>query len=113
MPFFTLGISHHTAPVAVRERMSFTPDQVPASLRAVTALPGVREAIILSTCNRTEIYAELDEGSGAALAGWLARERSADDPGVQERFYTHAGDAAMQHLFRVACGLDSQILGEP
>lgn len=113
MPFFTLGISHHTAPVAVRERMSFTPDQVPASLRALTALPGVREVLILSTCNRTEIYAELDEGSGDALADWLAAERSAGDPGVRERFYTHSGDAAMQHLFRVACGLDSQILGEP
>jgi len=113
MPFFTLGISHLTAPVTVRERMSFAPDQIPASLRAITALPGVREAIILSTCNRTEIYADLEGGDGDALAGWLAAERSADDPGVQERFYRHSGDAALQHLFRVACGLDSQILGEP
>lgn len=113
MPFFTLGISHHTAPVAVRERMSFSPEQLPESLRAVAALAGVSEAIILSTCNRTEIYAELDEGSGAALAAWLTKERSADDPGVQNRFYSHQGEAAMQHLFRVACGLDSQILGEP
>jgi glutamyl-tRNA reductase len=113
MPFFTLGISHHTAPVAVRERMSFTPEQIPASLRALTALPGVSEAVILSTCNRTEIYAELDGEGGAALATWLTAERSSDDPGVQGRFYTHAGDAALQHLFRVACGLDSQILGEP
>src|SRR5690348_1629564 len=113
MPFFTLGISHHTAPVAVRERMSFTPEQIPASLRAVTALPGVSEAVILSTCNRTEIYAELSAEGGTALAAWLTSERSADDPGVQSRFYTHEGDAALQHLFRVACGLDSQILGEP
>ncbi|HEY3644981.1 MAG TPA: glutamyl-tRNA reductase, partial [Gammaproteobacteria bacterium] len=75
MPFFTLGISHHTAPVAVRELMSFTPEQIPASLRAITALPGVNEAVILSTCNRTEIYAELDGNAGAALAAWLATER--------------------------------------
>jgi glutamyl-tRNA reductase len=113
MPFFTLGISHHTAPVAVRERMSFTPEQIPASLRAVTALPGVSEAVILSTCNRTEIYAELTAEGGATLAAWLATERSGGDPEVQNRFYTHEGDAALQHLFRVACGLDSQILGEP
>jgi len=113
MPFFTLGISHLTAPVAVRERMSFTPEQIPASLRAILGLPGVREAIILSTCNRTEIYAELEGEDGAALAHWLAAERSADDPDVHTRFYRHQGDAAMQHLFRVACGLDSQILGEP
>ncbi|HEY3858756.1 MAG TPA: glutamyl-tRNA reductase [Gammaproteobacteria bacterium] len=113
MPFFTLGISHLTAPVAVRERMSFSPEQIPASLRIVTGLPGVSEALILSTCNRTEIYVEADAVGGAALAQWLAAERSADDPGVTERFYTHQGDAALQHLFRVACGLDSQILGEP
>jgi glutamyl-tRNA reductase len=113
MPFFTLGISHLTAPVAVRERMSFAPEQIPSSLRTITGLPGVREALILSTCNRTEVYAELEGESGAALATWLAAERSADDPGVKERFYTYEGDAALQHLFRVACGLDSQILGEP
>jgi glutamyl-tRNA reductase len=113
MPFFTLGISHLTAPVAVRERMSFTPDQIPISLRSVAGLPGVHEALILSTCNRTEIYAELQGDGGAALAAWLAAERSSDDPGVKERFYIHEGDAALQHLFRVACGLDSQILGEP
>jgi len=113
MPFFTLGISHLTAPVAVRERMSFTPEQIPTSLRAILGLPGVREAIILSTCNRTEIYADLDGEDGDALARWLAAERSADDPEVQTRFYRHQGDAAMRHLFRVACGLDSQILGEP
>ncbi|HEY1990894.1 MAG TPA: glutamyl-tRNA reductase [Gammaproteobacteria bacterium] len=113
MPFFTLGISHLTAPVAVRERMSFSPEQIPASLSAIRALPGVREAVILSTCNRTEIYADLDGDAGEALAQWLAVERSADDPEVQARFYRHAGDAALQHLFRVACGLDSQILGEP
>ncbi len=111
MSLFTLGISHLTAPVAIRERMSFTPEQIPASLRALMALPGVSEAVILSTCNRTEIYAELADG--AALAEWLVQERSAEDPELRARFYSHAGDAAVRHLLRVACGLDSQILGEP
>lgn len=113
MPLFALGISHHTAPVAIRERLCFAPGQIPSSLHAVKALPGVSEAVILSTCNRTEIYAELEEGSGPALAEWLARERSPEDPGVQGRFYTHAGDGAVRHLLRVASGLDSQIIGEP
>ena len=113
MPLLILGISHATAPVEIRERLSFGPDQIPASLRALTALPGVSEAALLSTCNRTEIYAHVEEGRDAALAEWLAAERTPEDPGVQGRFYTHAGDAAVQHLFRVACGLDSQILGEP
>jgi glutamyl-tRNA reductase len=111
MPLFTLGISHATAPVHIRERLSFTPEQAAAGLRALTALPGVTEAAILSTCNRTEIYADLEDG--AALTEWLARERSMDDPDVRTRFYEHSGDAAARHLFRVACGLDSQILGEP
>ena len=113
MPLFTLGISHATAPVHIRERLSFTPDQAAAALGALTALPGVAEAAILSTCNRTEIYADLADGAGPALGEWLARERSADDPDVRVRFYSHSGDAAARHLFRVACGLDSQILGEP
>src|SRR5215469_5468816 len=82
MPLFTLGISHHTAPVAIRERLSFTPEQLPASLRAVMTLPGVHEAVILSTCNRTEIYAELTDSAGTALADWLAGERVPEDPEV-------------------------------
>ena len=113
MSFFVLGISHATAPVAIRERLSFGPEQVPGALQAVTDLPGVEEAAILSTCNRTEIYAYLENGSGTHLADWLTRVRSPDDPGVRGRFYTYDGESAARHLFRVACGLDSMILGEP
>ena len=113
MPLFTLGISHATAPLDIRERLSFGPEQIPASLRALIALPGVNEAAILSTCNRTEIYAAVDEGMHARLADWLAQTRSPEDPDVRSRFYSHADAAAVRHLFRVACGLDSQILGEP
>lgn len=114
MPLYTLGINHRTAPVAIRERLSFDPEQVPAALASLRHLPGVSEAAIVSTCNRTEIYAYLDgEGAEAALADWLVAARSAEDPGVSERFYHHAGEAAARHLFRVASGLDSLILGEP
>ncbi len=113
MSLFTLGISHATAPVAIRERLSFAAEQIPEALRALTGLEGVQEAVILSTCNRTEIYAHLANGSEAQLADWLTRLRSADDPDVRARFYSHAGEAAARHLFRVACGLDSMILGEP
>ncbi|MGB9429837.1 MAG: glutamyl-tRNA reductase [Gammaproteobacteria bacterium] len=113
MPFCTLGISHLTAPVAIRERLSFAAEQIPEALHAVTGLGGVEEAAILSTCNRTEIYAHLENGAGTALVDWLSRVRSPDDPGVRTRFYLHDGDASARHLFRVACGLDSMILGEP
>jgi glutamyl-tRNA reductase len=113
MPFSTLGISHATAPVALRERLSFGAEQIPEALHAVVRLAGIQEAAILSTCNRTEIYAHLQDGASAPLAEWLTQVRSPDDPGVRERFYTHTGEAAARHLFRVACGLDSMILGEP
>lgn len=113
MPFFAIGISHTTAPVAIRERLSFGAEQIPDALRAAVGLPGVDEAVILSTCNRTEIYTHLQNGSEAPLADWLMHLRSPDDPGVRDRFYSHNADAAARHLFRVACGLDSMILGEP
>ena len=113
MPLFTLGISHATAPVAIRERLNFGPEHIPEALKAVTALPGVAEAAILSTCNRTEIYAQVENAADTALADWLARTRDPEDPGVRQRFYSHSAAAAVRHLFRVACGLDSMILGEP
>jgi glutamyl-tRNA reductase len=113
MSLFTLGISHATAPVAIRERMSFSAEQIPEALLAVTALEGVLEAAILSTCNRTEIYAHLENGSETRLVEWLTRLRSADDPDIRTRFYSHSGEDSARHLFRVACGLDSMILGEP
>ncbi|MGA9856156.1 MAG: glutamyl-tRNA reductase [Gammaproteobacteria bacterium] len=113
MSFFVLGISHATAPVAIRERLSFALEQIPEALRTVTGLEGIHEAAILSTCNRTEIYAYLENGSETQLSDWLTRLRSANDPDVRARFYSYTGDAAARHLFRVACGLDSMILGEP
>ncbi|MGH8281473.1 MAG: glutamyl-tRNA reductase [Gammaproteobacteria bacterium] len=113
MSFFILGISHATAPVAIRERLSFGLEQIPEALQALTRLSDVEEAAILSTCNRTEIYTHLGNGAQVQLADWLTRARSPEDPGVRERFYFHSNEAAARHLFRVACGLDSMILGEP
>ncbi|HEX5339427.1 MAG TPA: glutamyl-tRNA reductase [Gammaproteobacteria bacterium] len=114
MPLFSLGISHATAPVAIRERLSFGPEQIPQALQGITALPGIEEVALLSTCNRTEIYAYLDDAAaGERLADWLARERSPDDPEVRQRLYSHSDADAVRHLLRVACGLDSMILGEP
>ncbi|MGH8279962.1 MAG: glutamyl-tRNA reductase [Gammaproteobacteria bacterium] len=113
MPFLTVGISHATAPVAIRERLSFGAGQIPAALRAMTALSGVEEAALLSTCNRTEVYAHVAQGSGKDIADWLASVRGAEDPSVRERLYIYSGEDSARHLFRVACGLDSMILGEP
>lgn len=113
MPFFVLGINHQTAPVDIREKMAFNREQLPAALAALARLPEVDEAVVLSTCNRTEIYCASQGASPTAVLDWLARARAKDDPGVRERFYAHEERDVVRHLLRVACGLDSLVLGEP
>jgi glutamyl-tRNA reductase len=113
MALLTLGINHQTAPVEIRERLTFAPDQAPEALRELARLPGVSEAVLLSTCNRTELYCAVDGAHERAVADWLLTHRSADDPEVRGRLYRHDDDAAVRHLLRVACGLDSLVLGEP
>lgn len=114
---FVLGINHQTAPVGLRERVAFSADAVPAALASLRALPPVREAALLSTCNRTEIYALADD-DGQALADWLATHPGdvaamADGQGLHAYLYRHRDADAVRHLFRVATGLDSLVLGEP
>lgn len=113
MPFFSLGINHDTAPVEIREKLAFNREQLPAALKELAELPDVQEAVLLSTCNRTEIYCALDSATPKGVLDWLAGERAADDPSVRERFYAHEDNNVVQHLLRVACGLDSLVLGEP
>lgn len=111
-----LGINHQTAPVALRERVAFSDDALPATLAALRALPGVEEVALLSTCNRTEVYA-LTGGDGDALVDWLAAHPQ-DGSGraslaLRDYLYRHRDGEAVRHLFRVATGLDSLVLGEP
>lgn len=114
-----LGINHQTAPVSLRERVAFSEEALPATLSALRALPGVEEVALLSTCNRTEVYA-LTGGDGDALVEWLAAHPQ--DGGasggraplaLHDYLYRHRDDEAVRHLFRVATGLDSLVLGEP
>ncbi len=107
-----LGINHETAPVAVRERVAFAEEALPQALHALKALPQVHEVALLSTCNRTELYAAVDEGGEAVLADWLATHPG-DAAGLHAYLYRHADGEAARHLFRVASGLDSLVLGEP
>jgi glutamyl-tRNA reductase len=114
MTLYALGINHQTAPVALRERVAFAEGAVPAALAELQALPGVREVALLSTCNRTELYASADGDD--VLADWLASHPGGGEAAsgaLHAYLYRHAGDAAARHLFRVACGLDSMVLGEP
>jgi glutamyl-tRNA reductase len=113
MALITLGLSHHSAPVEARERLAFTEADLPAALARLRALPGVEEAAILSTCNRTEILAITAADDEGRLMEWWRRELNAPQDYLQQFIYTHRDQAAVLHSLRVASGLDSMIVGEP
>ena len=107
MTLWLLGLNHQTAPVDLRERVAFAGDSAGRALASLRALPDVSEAALLSTCNRTEIYAVARDGD--ALAGWMDGHAQ----GLAPYLYRHHDADAVRHLFRVATGLDSMVLGEP
>jgi glutamyl-tRNA reductase len=110
MGLFALGLNHQTAPLAVRERVVFHVERLSEALLELKR--GLaREAAILSTCNRTELYAAGDEPD--ALARWLAQYHHLQPEGLQPYLYTLPSEQAVRHAFRVASGLDSMVLGEP
>jgi len=112
MPFFILGINHNTAPVDIRERIVFDESVLPDALQASGSLPGVNENVIVSTCNRTEIVCDLEQDAEVSLVDWLHSYHGMDDR-LTDCLFQAREEAAARHLFRVACGLDSVILGEP
>jgi glutamyl-tRNA reductase len=113
MAILTLGLNHNSAPISVRERLAFPADGLPSALRALVGLPDVEEAAILSTCNRTEMYCGVRQGALDSLIDWIAQERHLSRDEFHPYLYAHAGADTIRHMFRVACGLDSMILGEP
>lgn len=115
MKIIVLGLSHKTAPVAVREQLSFPGERIPHDLSRVTALESVREAMILSTCNRVEIYlaSRAPEHALAQLTEWLADHANMDPAQLEPHLYRHVEESAIRHGFRVAASLDSMIVGEP
>jgi glutamyl-tRNA reductase len=114
MTILTLGLNHKTAPVDIRERLSFGPDVIVGALRTLTEQTPVEEAVILSTCNRTEVYCAVDAcDADAELRGWLGRFHGIEAQLFAHHLYTHHDRNAVCHLLRVASGLDSMVLGEP
>ena len=113
MAFIALGINHKTASVAVRERVAFSPEQLVDALRQLCRVVGSREAAILSTCNRSELYLEMEDVQPEAVLNWLAQYHDVPVADLQACAYVHKDDQAIQHMMRVACGLDSLVLGEP
>lgn len=114
MTLAILGLSHRTAALALRERVAFTRDALAPALRELAALPDIDGALILSTCNRTELYLEhAAAGAPAAARGWLRRWHRLEPAALGDACYLHAGDDAVRHAIAVAAGLDSMVPGEP
>src|SRR6202047_5074021 len=105
-----LGINHKTAPVALREKVAFSEDRLVAALRTLRQENGVAEVVILSTCNRTEVYWS-GPASGAELSQWLERHHG-NNLDLAASLYIHQDSRAVEHAFSVASGLDSMVLGE-
>lgn len=110
----TFGVNHHSAPVDVRERVSMAGDLVLPALHGLRSIFGnsVKEATILSTCNRTEIYCAADRSVAEDIPAWLAEFNSLRDDELRPYIYQLDQEQAVRHAFRVASGLDSMILGE-
>lgn len=113
MDLVILGLNHKTVPVAIREHFTMTPDAIHDALQHLDDYGGLREAVILSTCNRSEVYAVVDDvrDNEQALRDFFldAAGRPAYEPSY---FYSYTGKACIHHLFNVAASLDSLVLGE-
>ncbi len=113
MSLIALGLNHLTAPVSLREQVAFDADGTIAALHELNQEPGVDEAMILSTCNRTELYASVRAGAEGAPQAWLRRHHRLAAGKLDPFVYRYDEDDAVRHVFRVATGLDSMVLGEP
>jgi glutamyl-tRNA reductase len=111
MAFHVLGISHRSAPLEVREKLAFAPERQPEALAELAGQAGISEAVLVSTCNRTEVYCQAEDASAARA--WLCAAAERVGLQVDRYVYCHSGESAVRHAFRVASGLDSMVLGEP
>ncbi|MEN9596625.1 MAG: hypothetical protein RL236_1059 [Pseudomonadota bacterium] len=113
MTFITIGINYTTAPVAIRERLAFPLEVLPLALQDLVSIKEINEAAILSTCNRTEFYCITQSDNQNLLIDWIAQNKQIAIQDLTPYLYCHKDNATIRHIFRVACGLDSMILGEP
>src|SRR5450631_2634239 len=111
MPLFALGLNHTTAPLEVREQVVFQLETLGQALRDLLGRPRVKEAAILSTCNRTEVY--FHGADADPVSEWLADFHHVPKSSLSPYLYTLPQEKAVAHAFRVASGLDSMVLGEP
>jgi glutamyl-tRNA reductase len=114
MPLAVVGVSHHTAPVEVRERMAFGPSEASRALLSLREEAGMEEAVLLSTCNRTEVYLypARDRSAARVVERLLARKAEPTGASVRDYVFEQWGDGVVRHLFQVSAGLDSLVTGE-
>lgn len=115
MNILVVGLSHKTAPVEIRERVAFAPTAMERPLRELTALPAVNEGIIVSTCNRVELYAtsRQPEAAVSQMRRFLTSYHNLAPESLDDHLYEYQGEEAIRHVFRVASSLDSMVIGEP
>lgn len=111
MSIFVIGINHKTASVSVREKVYFNLDNVTLYLRDLLSQGYAREAVLLSTCNRSDLYCETD--CIEAVFDWYCEQTSASRSEIESAIYIYKDDEAIGHIMEVACGLDSMVVGEP
>lgn len=112
MSLLAFGINHTTAPLAIRERVAFAPEKIAAALHEAREQASLTEVSILSTCNRTEIYANSD-AEAQVLFDWLVQHTAIGADDLANCYYCYRDDDAVRHMMKVAGGLDSLVLGEP
>ena len=113
MKLLLLGVSHHTAPLEVREQLAIPEAQLGEAVTRLLAAPGVKEGLILSTCNRVEILINCDAGLDPDGTGCLEQVYGGSRPDLRPYLYVQQQRQAVRHVFRVACSLDSLLVGEP
>ena len=112
MPLLTTGISHHTATLETREKIAIARTDCALRVKEINDLEGVEEVVVVSTCNRTEIYSIGQKQSREQIRLWLQTKGSLSDAEMAQHCYVHEREQAVRHLFRVASGLESLVLGE-
>ncbi|MBF8999450.1 MULTISPECIES: glutamyl-tRNA reductase [Vibrio] len=113
MSLLAIGINHNTASVELREKVAFGPEKLKDALKQLSTNSSVNGGVILSTCNRTEVYCDVKNTSKNKIIEWLSQFHDVKLEDIKPSLYLHEEQAAIRHLMRVSCGLDSLVLGEP
>ncbi len=111
MSIFVIGINHKTAPITLREKVYFEPDKLSLYLQDIIGRGAAHEAVLLSTCNRSELYC--DANDVGALREWFCAQTANPSAELESALYVYRDEEAVAHMMKVACGLDSMIIGEP